>query len=450
MVISMGTSITLALPTLESTFATSFALLQWVMQAFWLSATALLPIVGRLGDLYGKRTLFLLGTGMFGLGALLCGFAPSLVWLVAFRLLQGVGAALVNGLSFAIVADSFSGSERGKALGVTSAVSASAIVVGPALGGFILALSSWRWVFWANVPLALLVVLATWRYVPKTRLRRYEHFDLGGAFGIAGALATLLIGLSLAQGGGASRFLILGILAVSVGLFGSVVWHERRTPFPLLSPQLFQRPAFALGLINQLSVYACVTALFFLLPFYLSYVLGLAVVAMGVVLSINPVAQIGTAMVSGVLADRFGPYPVVTGALALLGLSFVLLGGLSATTVPVGVVLRLLVVSAAIGLFISPNASAVMGAASSGQTGMASSSLSLAQRLAQSLGVAGFGGFWAQRVAVYAGDTWQGSGPSAPALAQLRGLHETLWLMVGLTGLTLALNLWGWGRLRNK
>ena len=176
-----GSIVNLALPTLSRTFGSPFAVVQWVVLAYLLTISTLLLSVGRLGDMIGKKPLYAAGFIIFTIGSMLCGIAPSVYWLIAFRVIQGAGAVMLTALGLAILTEAFPTSERGKALGIGGAVISVGIVVGPVLGGLIIGAFSWRWIFYVNVPVGVMGTLLTLRYVPGTKPAGGQRFDYWGA-----------------------------------------------------------------------------------------------------------------------------------------------------------------------------------------------------------------------------------------------------------------------------
>ena len=243
----MGTSVNVALPSLVNDLETQFALVQWVVLSFLLTNAVLLPIVGRLADMLGKKTLFMVGYVVFTLGSLLCGLADGIYWLIGFRVVQGVGAALLTALGLAIVTDVFPDNERGKALGITGSVLSSGIVVGPTLGGFLIDALSWHWVFFVGVPIGIIGTLLTLRFVPAYEPKGGQHFDLPGAAVLFSCLLALLLALTLGQQRGFAHPLILGLFALSALLLALFIWLELRVSEPVIDLRLFRNADLSIG-----------------------------------------------------------------------------------------------------------------------------------------------------------------------------------------------------------
>ena len=188
-----SSAVSLALPTLVKEFAVDFALVQWVMLAFVLTQATLMLVMGRLGDTYGKKPIFLLGTVIAAIGALLCGFAPTIEWLIALRVVQAVGVAMAMALSFGIVAEAFPPNERGMALGTIGGIVSLGIVIGPIIGGLLLDAFSWHALFFLNLPFAILSFPIGLRTIPHTRQGSGGSFDYVGSLVFFVSLLAFLL-----------------------------------------------------------------------------------------------------------------------------------------------------------------------------------------------------------------------------------------------------------------
>ncbi|MGW8195877.1 MAG: MFS transporter, partial [Desulforhopalus sp.] len=194
-----GSIINVSLPTLVRSLNTEFAVVQWVVIAYLLTITCTMAGIGRLADMVGKKTIYMLGFIVFTVGSALCGLAPSVHWLISFRVLQAVGAAMTMALGAAIITEAFPPQERGKAMGMIGAIVSVGIVVGPALGGIILSLLSWRWIFYVNLPVGITGAIMVQRYLPNFRPRGGQQFDILGALSLGIGFLFLLLGLTLGQ-----------------------------------------------------------------------------------------------------------------------------------------------------------------------------------------------------------------------------------------------------------
>jgi EmrB/QacA subfamily drug resistance transporter len=381
----------LLLPRLELEFAARLSDVSWVAVSYLLAMACFTPIFGRLADMFGHKLLYAGGFLLFIAGSGLCGFAPNLELLIAFRVLQGIGAALVVSNSTVIIVATVRPEERGRALGVQSAAQAIGLCAGPALGGLILDTLGWHWAFWINVPVGLAALVLSWLVVPRSQALPTGGFDWYGAILIAPALTAIMAVLNQGHTWGFASPALIGCLLLAIVLLILFVRGERRAASPLLDLGLLRDRAFLLGNAASFLSYAALFGVFFLIPFVLVRAYHDSALQAGLRLSILPVALGLLAPVGGALYDRLGPrLPACAGALlclAGLALLYVALDG-SAGTLP-SAMLALALFGAGQGLFISPNNSAIMATAPADEAGQATSVMNLMRLLGISAGIAG-------------------------------------------------------------
>jgi EmrB/QacA subfamily drug resistance transporter len=438
-----GSIVNVALPTLVRAFDTEFAIVQWVVLAYLLTITTLMLSVGRLGDMVGKKPLYVTGFVVFTLGSVLCGLAPTVYWLIGFRVLQAIGAAMLMALGMAIVTEAFPPSERGRALGITGTMVSVGIVVGPVMGGLLIGALSWRWIFFVNLPVGIVGTWMVIRFVPALKPPGGQRFDLAGAVTLFLCLMALLMALTLGQQVGFAETIVLALFAASLAFLVLFLGIERRIRFPMIDLSLFRDRLFNVNLVTGFIIFVCMSGTIILMPFYLENVLGYTPRSVGLLLAIVPIALGITAPISGALSDRFGPRPIIVAGLLMLLLGFLAISTLSTGTTAVGYVMRFLPIGIGIGTFQSPNNSAVMGAVPRERLGIASGLLSITRTLGQTTGIAALGALWASRVLHRAGGALPAGATSAPAAAQVAGLNDTFSIVVILISLALALAVWG-------
>jgi len=445
----MATSVNVALPSLVRAFDAPFALVQWVVLAYLLATAALLPIVGRLADMLGKRVIFAAGFVVVAVASLATGAAPNLPALIGFRLLHGVGAAVLTGVGLAIVTDVFPAEERGRAIGINGAVLSAGIVLGPALGGLLVEVG-WRWVFLMGAPVGAAGAALAWWFVPSYERGAAQRFDVPGAAVLTGMLTALSLALTMGQNRGFDDPLIVAAFAGAALALPLFVWIERRSPHPVVDLAMFADLRLTLGLAIGLTVFVSIAGTIFVMPFYLENVLGLAPGNVGLLMSVTPILLVIIAPIAGRLADRHGERIVTLVGLACALLGFGLVGTLSADTTPLGFVLRFVPVGIGMGTFQTPNNSAIMGAAPPGRSGVAGGLLGLTRALGQTAGIAVLGSLWAARAAARAGDLVGIEGSSAPIAAQVGGLHDMMRVVQALILAALALGAWDLLRRGNR
>jgi EmrB/QacA subfamily drug resistance transporter len=304
-----GSVVNVALPTIQRALGGGLAGQQWVVNGYLLTLGSLILVGGSLGDLYGERRTFALGVTGFGLASLACALAPSIGWLVAARAIEGMASALLTPASLAVIVNTFPESERGAAIGAWTAWGTIAVVLGPLLGGELLALASWRWIFVINLPLVAVCVTLIRIAIPPSapRMRSGRSVDVPGALLGASGLAGLVFALIEQPRLGWSSAGVLAPLLAGVALLGAFVFRESRTRDPMLPLRLFARRNFTAGNVETFSMYAGLSIVFFFLVIFLQQIGGYSPLKSG--LATAPVTAV-TFLLSrrfGRLADRHGP-----------------------------------------------------------------------------------------------------------------------------------------------
>ena len=438
-----GSIVNVALPTLSAALGADFATVQWVVLSYLLTITTLLAVVGRLADMYGRKRLYNSGFVVFTVGSLLCGLSPSVGWLIGFRVLQGIGAALILALGLALVTEAFPPQERGRALGIAGSIVSIGIVTGPTLGGVIIENLSWHWIFFVNVPIGILGTYLVWRNIPATRPPGGQAFDFGGAATLCLGLLGILLGLTTGQQEGLTSPQALGLFVFGIFFLLALLYIQRRHPQPIIDPVLFRNRLFTVNLVTGLLVFVGLGS-GVLIPFYLETVLGYSVQQVGLLLAVVPIALGIVSPISGVLSDRVGSRPISVLGLAVTLLGYLALSTLSTETTAVGFMLRYVLVGVGVGLFQSPNNSAMMGTAPRERLGVASGLLAMTRNLGQTVGIAVLGALWAALVFGAAGGPMAGGATAAPLAAQAAGLAGVSRIVAGLVGVALLVALWAW------
>jgi EmrB/QacA subfamily drug resistance transporter len=437
-----GSIVNVALPTLVRSFDTQFAIVQWVVLSYLLTLTTLMLSMGRLGDMVGKKPLYTAGFIIFTIGSLLCGLAPTVYWLIGFRVVQAIGSAMMMALGMAIVTEAFPPSERGKALGISGSTVSMGIVLGPVLGGFLIGAFSWHWIFFVNLPIGIVGTWMVTRFVPSLKPAGGQRFDLLGAVTLCASLLALLTGLTLGQQSGFTEPLTLSLFAAWLVLLAAFVAIEFKVEQPMIDLNLFRNRLFNINLITGFATFVSMAGTTVLMPFYLENVLGYSPQSVGFLLAIVPIAVGITAPLSGMLSDRVGTRPITVVGLLVMLLGFYAISTLSLDTTGVGYVLRFLPIGIGIGIFQSPNNSAVMGAVPRQRLGVASGLLSITRTLGQTTGIAVLGALWASRVAFHAGGMPIGGATAAPPAAQVAALGNSFSITMILLASALALAAW--------
>jgi EmrB/QacA subfamily drug resistance transporter len=427
--------VNIGLPSIARTFRTPVgAAAEWVVIAYLVAIAATLLSFGHLSDLVGRRPVWLAGLATFTIGSMLCGAAPSLALLVLARAFQGLGGAMIFAPGLAIITDAFPPAGRGRALGVNAVVFAVGTSLGPTLGGLITEHLSWRWIFYLNVPLGALALLASQAVLPRSGPRRREPFDASGAGLLAVGFALLTVGLSFSPEWGWSSVRLLTCLAVGTVALVGAVFVERRAPRPIVDLALFRDRMLASTLGSMTLAMLALFAVSFMLPFYFEELRGFSVEKSGLLLTPLPLTIAVVAPVSGSLADRIGSRWLAAGGLAVACLGLLFLARLGAGS-PLGAVIGCLVLTGVgQGMFQTPNARALMNAVPPGKHGEASGLLATGRVVGQSLSVALAGAIFAGLGGASAGRALAATLAGAVAPGDIAILQQTF-----LTGFKAAL-----------
>ncbi|HEY0757899.1 MAG TPA: DHA2 family efflux MFS transporter permease subunit [Acidisarcina sp.] len=299
-----GTVVNVALSALQAAFHTTGSTLQWIVEAYVLSLASLLLLGGSFGDLYGRKRIFLIGVVLFGVSSISCGFAQSFGVIIASRAIQGVGGALLVPGSLALISASFPEETRGRAIGIWSGTTAIAAMVGPVLGGWLVQNASWRWIFFLNVPIALMVILISSSKVPESRNSSATRPDWIGA-----CLAAIGLGLCtfalIESTYRSSTLLIIGGTGL-LSLCGFVFW-ESRTDQPMMPLVLFCSKSFSIANVITLFIYAALTGTLYYLPLQLIQVQHYSATKAGATLLPISILISILSRYTGVVVARFGP-----------------------------------------------------------------------------------------------------------------------------------------------
>jgi EmrB/QacA subfamily drug resistance transporter len=321
-----GTVVNIALPRIGEEFGASVSGLQWILDGYLLTLAALILVAGSLGDRYGRRRIFLLGVAWFGVSSVLCGVALNTEMLVAARILQGIGGALLTPGSLAIIQSAFARQDRARAIGAWSGLGGIAGAIGPLVGGLLVQAWSWRLAFLINVPLGLAVVWLTRKYVPESSDTTMDgHPDVWGsvlgALGLAGVTAALVE----APGRGAADPLVIGGAVVGVVSLVAFVVLQRRQLNPLVPPDIFANRTFVVANLLTFVVYAALGGVMMLFVMQLQVSLGYEPTLAGLASLPISVLMLLLSARSGKLAQRFGPKPFLVAGPVVIALAMVLL-----------------------------------------------------------------------------------------------------------------------------
>jgi EmrB/QacA subfamily drug resistance transporter len=383
-----GSVVNTILPVIKAAFKSDVATVEWVVTTYLLVVSALLLSFGRLGDLRGNKTVYVIGFLIFVVGSAACGLSPTPAFLVAARAFQALGAAMLFANSPAILTKTFPAGQRGQALGIQGAMTYLGLTTGPLLGGWLSDTFGWHSVFFINVPVGLFATWMAFRVIPKDMpSERSERFDLPGAVTFTAGLIVLLLGLNQGQNWGWFSAPILGLLAGAILLFGAFIWLELRLPAPMLDLSLFRGSIFRSSAISPILNYISIYCVLFLMPFYLIQGRGLSPSRAGLILTTQPLVMALTAPFSGTISDRAGTRLPTTLGMLILAAGLYLFSRLTPLSPYYYVVIGLGVTGLGTGMFVAPNGSALMGDAPKNRQGIASGVLALARNVGMVLGI---------------------------------------------------------------
>lgn len=378
----VGSSINIALPSIGNEFAANAILLGWIPTAYLLALAVCLVPFGRLADIYGRKRIFTWGIILFTVSSFIATMSVSIDMLLLFRVLQGAGSAMIFGNLFAIIASIFPTSERGKALGITITGAFLGLFLGPVLGGFLTGYFGWRSIFFFNVPLGILAIIAVTRVEGEWAEASGKSFDILGSIILGFSLVTLMYGLSILPET-SGIFLILG------GLIGLALFYlvEVRIESPVLDVKIFKNRSFTLHNLAAFISYCSAAPIVFILSLYLQYIKGLDPQWAGIVLSVQPVMMTIFSPLAGKASDIIEPRKMAALGMSLNTIGCAIFAFLGEETTMIIIIIGLGFLGLGFANFSSPNTNAIMGTVESRLYGVASTTVTTMRVLGQMSGM---------------------------------------------------------------
>jgi EmrB/QacA subfamily drug resistance transporter len=433
-----ATVVNVALPKIADDLGGGLAGQQWVANAYLLTLASLILVSGSLSDLYGERRVFTAGVAGFGVASLFCALAPTVELLIVARGLQGVSGALLTPASLAIIVAVFPAEERGAAIGSWTAWGGIGYLIGPLVGGQIVDSVSWRWVFAINVPLVLITLALSARYVPQARDLGAERprLDVTGALLCALGLAGISFGLIEQPVLGWADGVVWGPLAGGVLLFVAFILYELRAPAPMLPLGLFRRRNFSVANVQTLAMYGGMAMQSFFLTLFLQQVAGWSALEAGTTGLFPTLVMFALSRRFGGLADRYGPRWFMTVGPLLVAAGFLLMLRLDATTSYVGdMIPAMLVYSLGLAVTVAPLTATVLADADESDAGIASAVNNAIARTAGLLATAAVGAVLAASYASQLDDAVAGRPLSDAGQARIEEARDRALSPVNASGL---------------
>ncbi|VBB07325.1 tetracycline resistance protein tetb signature [Lucifera butyrica] len=407
--------VNIAMPEITTYFHTTLNNVEWVVMIYLLLISSLLLTYGRIGDMYGHRPVFISGFAIFTIASLFNSLAPNIWLLIVSRALQALGAGAILAVVQAIIADTFSPAERGKAIGLNAMFVSLGLATGPSLGGFLVQSFGWQSIFTINIPIGILGTFWAWIVLPK-KDGQPQKFDFGGATTAFISLSTFLLALSHGQVWGWNSSLVMALFFATLVTLSIFTYIEIRCPYPMFHFTLFRNRVFLASNLAAMINYLTQYTVTFLMPFYLVNFLTMPEKAAGYLMSAFPLTMMLVSPVAGSLSDRFGSRFLTSAGMGIICAGILLLSHTENFHYWLTIA-GLAFVGIGTGLFLAPNNNAIMGSAPKNQLGVASGMLALMRNVGQVMGVAVSGAIFSTQLARYSHWAGKASFPLA--------LHDT-------------------------
>ncbi len=384
--------INIALPEIAEHFTLDIPTVQWISLGYVLSTSALLMPMGRLSDMVGRKRVYMAGFAVFICMGLLAGFSQSFLWLIGAKVVQGIGAAAIQANGMAMITEVFPENERGRAVGLYTAIIGTGAITGPIVGGFLVSGLGWRAIFFAGAPVGLLALLSA-MVVLRGRARlqpgvRKVVFDWGGAALSSGALVSFLLAMTNAHRLGWESPTIIAGLALSVVLAAAFIWWELRADNPMLDLSFFKSRVFSMSISARFLSFLGGTSVYFLMPFYLIQVQGYRASKAGLIMVAGSIMMAVMGPISGRLSDKIGTRWLTVFGMASSTCAMLVFSRLTLDSPPYHVVAGMLLSGLGMGSFSSTNTSAILSSLPRSRYGIVSAFVNLTRTSANLTGIA--------------------------------------------------------------
>ncbi|MGB8216052.1 MAG: MFS transporter [Candidatus Methanoperedens sp.] len=396
-----GSIVNVALPTLTAYFKTDITTIEWVVMAYLLTITSLLLSLGRISDMIGRKAIFAGGLAIFTIGSGLCAISGSENQLIFYRVVQGIGAAMLMATGIAIITHAFPPQERGKAMGLIGTVVAIGSMAGPVAGGFLIENVGWQSIFYINIPVGIFGTAMALTVLRKDETTSGQTFDIPGALALFISLMALLLALSQGQESGWLSSYIILLFVLSIIFIIIFIRIETKAVHPVMELSNFKNKPFAAANISALISFTALYNVILLMPFFLQNELGYSPEGVGIVFLAVPLVMSVASPFSGWLSDRTNSFLLSSIGIGISSVSILWLGYLTPTSGSIDVVLRLALLGLGMGLFQAPNNSIIMGALPKEKIGIAAGTLGTMRNMGMVIGIAVSGAVFSSRYVYY-------------------------------------------------
>ncbi|MBV4419296.1 MFS transporter [Clostridium tyrobutyricum] len=379
--------VNIALPTVARSLNASFASVQWIALSYLLAVTSLIVGIGRIGDVFGKKSIFIFGIIVFTAASLLCGISTSIYTLILFRALQGVGGAVLMALSFAILGDLVPKEKIIQSMGILTAMLPIGFALGPSVGGALIGVFSWRSIFFFNVPIGIIAFILVLRFPKIPISEKVEKFDVPGLILLCAALSCYVLSVTFAEDKGLSKIVVLCIVLTIVFVIGFLSL-EHRISYPLIRLSMFRDKVLSGSLAISVIMYTVITGAVLILPFYLQRGKLFSTSASGLLMTIGPIGCTIFTPVSTKAARYLGNYAVMIIGIIIFAIGSFFMSTLSGDTSILKFAATILVFNGSLAFFQTPNNASIISSAKPEQRGLASGLLNLSRTIGQTTGAA--------------------------------------------------------------
>ena len=379
--------VNISLPNISNYFNVNITTVEWVILSYLLIISSLLLTYGRMGDLYGHKKIFNIGLLVFTAGSILCSLSPSIILLIIFRGIQATGAGMLMAMGPAIITINVPPGERGRSLGIIAVSVSIALAVGPVIGGLLTYYFGWQSIFLINIPIGIAAFIWSTKTIPFSKNHEVKHFDFIGALLIFLGLSAIIFPISFADMVGWKNPYVIGILVGGITFIILFIIAETRIKNPIFDISLFKNRLFSMSNISLLLSFMAQFVLSLLIPFYLIELRQIPESKAGLILIASPIIVMVVAPIAGYISDRFDTRYISSSGMAVTALGLYLISNVKVDTKIFIIIIYTMVIGFGIGIFQTPNNSAIMGSVPESRRGTASSMLATMRNLGMVLGI---------------------------------------------------------------